>query len=143
MIPFTENRVEYYHCTSLFNECQTTSGAISKCATGKFLYVKSPNAAYSVSASFPTIKNIPSGAMVLRVYALVFCKNQEECAAADDTLTLGIEKLGGAFSLSHSYPYSLFESEKRWLKFELAYVSQGLDITVRFFILLRCFHLNL
>lgn len=135
VIPFTENNVEYYHCTSLFVECQTTSGEMSKCATGKFLYVRTPAnyAAYSATASFPLIKNTYKGPIMLRVYALAFCRNKEECAVADDTMTLTIEKLDGAFSLSHSYPYSSFEFERRWLKFELTYVSQGLDITVGFF----------
>lgn len=134
MIPFTDEGIEYYHCTYSSTECRTTSGAMSKCATGSFLYLRSPTAeeAYSVSVSFPLIKNKYTGNMVLRVYALVLCVNQENCTASDDTMSLGIEKLDGAFSFSHSFPFSSFESEKQWLKFELKFVAHGFDITVRF-----------
>ena len=129
MIPFTNEGAEYFHCTGLSTECQTTSGAMSKCATGSFLYLRSPDSNYSVTASFPSIKNTYKGDMILRVYALVVChtNNQEDCTA--DAMTLVIES-GDSFIFTHEYPYSSFEFEKRWLKFELKFVAHGFDINV-------------
>ena len=126
--------MEYYHCRTNANECQTTSGAFAKCANGNFHYSRSVTKfdPYVVEFLFPTITIQDPGDYLAKFYILMFC-NKEGCEDAQDyiSVTVNDANKGNATVLYKEYKLKDLEMEKKWIQREVKFKAETEKINVR------------